>query len=84
MELNDEVERIESREDLVAFMNSLRSEYGLRPDWWENRDLKSYLEALAGWTEDMDGYFRNHGLEPPLTPTWRVFGMMLIAATMYE
>ena len=51
---------------------------------WENQDIKSFLEAMAGWVEDMDGYYLNKGEKPPVTPTWKTFAEMLRAATIYE
>lgn len=84
MNLHDEVERIETREDLAAFVQLLRLDYERDPEGWENGDITSFLEALAAWTADMPGYFANRGLDPAAVPLWRLLGMMLLAAKSYE
>ncbi len=84
MALHDEVERIRTREDLAAFVGRLRQDFERDPAAWQNRDLSSYLEALAAWAEDMPGYFENRGLDMSTVPSWRLLGMMLLAARTYE
>lgn len=84
MALHDDVERIETREDLATFVELLRLDYERDPDGWENSDVASFLEALAAWTADMPGYFETRGLDPTDVPLWRLVGMMLLAARSYE
>jgi hypothetical protein len=48
--LHDDVERIETREDLAAFVESLRLDYEQDPTKWANDDVSTYLEALASPT----------------------------------
>lgn len=55
-----------------------------RPDAWENASLDRYLEALAAWVEDMDGYYQNRGQAAPEQPNWKTLGEILLAATTYE
>jgi hypothetical protein len=78
------VSGISSRADLVEFIRELAIDLLDQPDVWENASLESYLEALAAWTQDMDGYMANAGRTTPAEPSWRVFGEMLIAARIYE
>jgi hypothetical protein len=82
--LHDDVERIETRADLASFIERLRSDFEQDPTGWQNRDLSSYLEALAAWATDMPGYFENRGLDMSSVPRWRLLGMMLLAARTYE
>lgn len=84
MHLNDQVSRISSREDFVAFVRALRADLEAAPGEWENDTLERFLEAVAAWTHDMDGYFRNRGEPVPKQPDWRTFGQILIAAKHYE
>lgn len=51
---------------------------------WPNNTLESYLEAIGGWTEDMDGYFQNRDGESPDQPTWSLLAKILLAARVYE
>ena len=46
----------------------------MKPEEWENRDLPSYLEAIAAWVDDMDGYYRNLGEDSPTSPLGRRWG----------
>ena len=84
MELYERVNEIDSRHDLVEFIQALRGDLLQRGDKWENATLEEFLEALAGWTADMDGVFLNRGEQTPQQPSWRLVGRMLYAATSYE
>lgn len=86
MDLVEQVEAIQTREDLVAFVRALLADLVENADKaeWENPTLERYLEALAAWTEDMDGYFLNTGQPIPEQPTWNLIGQMLYAAKIYE
>lgn len=77
-------ENIKSREELAAFVAALASEVQRAPNTLGEQDLRSFLEALAAWINDMDGYFLNRGEPVPDHPSWRTFAQMLIAATTYE
>jgi hypothetical protein len=84
MSVHETVELIETREDLVAFIEQLRSDHEDHPEGWGNNELASYLDGLAGWTDDMAGYLTNRGIDSDEIPVWRLFGMMLLAAAAYE
>ncbi|MGW4675869.1 DUF7660 family protein [Streptomyces sp. NPDC004324] len=45
----------------------------------ENADLPSFLEALASWIDDADGWYNNAG-----RGDWRFSARALRAATIYE
>jgi hypothetical protein len=77
-------EDIQTRDDLVLFVRDLLADLRSRPDAWENASLDTYLEALAAWVEDMEGYYRNRGEATPEPPSWKTLGEILLAATMYE
>lgn len=83
-EIHEQVMEIQTRPDLVAFIERIRDDLREHPEMWENATLDSFLSALASWTEDMDGYYYNQRLEIPKTPTWKMFGQMLAAARIYE
>ncbi|MFF9166474.1 MULTISPECIES: hypothetical protein [unclassified Streptomyces] len=77
-------DRVASREDLAAFVRSLRRSHAEDGGSWENADLRSFLEALAAWVDDADGWYRNTGRELPSAGDWTFFARALQAATMYE
>ena len=82
--LGEFVETIRSREDLAGFVRDLINDLGARPGEWENNRLETYLEALAAWVEDMEGYYQNRGEEAPQEPSWKLLGEILLAAKFYE
>ena len=84
MELDEIAEKVGAREELATFIPRLQNELVLNPHRWENCSLPAYLDALAAWVEDMDGYFKNRGEPVPASPTWKLVGQMLLAAGMYE
>ncbi|MGW7202938.1 DUF7660 family protein [Streptomyces sp. NPDC054837] len=77
-------DEIHSREDLVAFIRDLHQDYLRRGQDWENSTLDRFLEALASWTEDSGGWYRNFGKELPANGDWTFIARALSAATVYE
>lgn len=84
MRLDEQIEGIKTKADLIAFIEALGRDLKTNPKEWENATLERYLTALASWLEDSDGYYRNHGMDPPTSPSWRSVADMLIAGKMYE
>ncbi len=84
MNLNDQVEAVEDRAQLVAFIQALSKEFIANPRQWQHETIDQYLEALGAWIDDMDGYFINQGQQPPKEPTWKLFAQICIAAKYYE
>lgn len=84
MELHEKVTGIKSKADLVAFVQALCADLQANPEAWENVTLDRYLQALASWIEDSDGYYNNQGRPIPTTPSWRDVADMLMAAKIYE
>ena len=82
--MNAQVDSIQQRDVSVEFVRALRTSLKREPDSWENGDLPSYLDALAAWVEDMEGYYLNRGEAVPEQPTWRTLGQVLLAARVYE
>ena len=83
-DLNALAERIATREDFAAFAGALRDHLQGQPSEWENPDLASFLDAIAAWVKDMDGYYLSRGEPVPATPSWKTFGRILLAARVYE
>src|SRR5947207_12340293 len=76
--------QVRNCEDFVSFVRALLADLKKNPDAWENRNLDSFLDALAAWVEDMDGYYLNAGGPVPEQPTWKTLADMLLAARIYE
>jgi hypothetical protein len=83
-QLNELVQQVHSRADFIKFLGALRDHLERKPEEWENRDLASFLNALAAWVEDMDGYYQNLGESVPDQPSWKTMGQILLAARVYE
>ncbi|WP_329435173.1 hypothetical protein OG564_29145 [Streptomyces sp. NBC_01280] len=77
-------EHVDSREALATFVRSLQRSHAEDGSSWENPDLPSFLEALAAWIDDADGWYGNTGRELPACGDWRFFARALRAATIYE
>lgn len=80
----DRTNNIKTRADFVGFVKFLIGDLKNNSEEWENKTLSGYLEAIASWTEDMDGYYINNNLPIPENINWKVFADILIAAKMYE
>ncbi|MGK4330139.1 DUF7660 family protein [Lonsdalea quercina] len=80
----DEFFPVSSKDDLVKLISALARDFKENPDEWENKDLSSYLEAVASWIEDMDGYYENTNQPLPKDTNWKVFADILVAAKVYE
>lgn len=77
-------DHIDSREDLASFVRSLHGSYVDDGNAWDNGDLGSFLEALAAWIDDAEGWYGNVGRELPANGDWNFFARALRAATTYE
>jgi hypothetical protein len=77
--------RVATREDLrrlVAQMHADFVESGVLE--WENATLERFLEAMARYLGDLDGYFHNRGESVPDQPDWHLVALLLVAASGYE
>ena len=84
MSLDTMKEKIRSREDLSHFINALKDDLQANTNEWSNSDLASFLEAMAAWVVDMDGYYKNIGKPFSEEAQWNSFGDILYAAKSYE
>jgi len=84
MSISEQVKSVQTREEFVEFVKVLSKDFKSNQATWENKDAGSFLEALASWVEDMDGYYLNEGKTVPKQLDWNVAANMLVAAKMYE
>jgi hypothetical protein len=84
MSTTNRINNIKTREDFVSFVYELGKDYRMNPQSWENKDTGAFLEALAAWVEDMDGYYLNKGEPVPDKLNWKNIADMLMAAKLYE
>ena len=82
---NDKTYEMNSRGDLARFIYALQGEFEHHPEVWENRDLHTFLGALARFLNDADGYYLNRKEDVDAdVPSWRLLADSLQAATCYD
>ena len=69
--------KIKSREDFLEFMSFFITAT-------QDVSLKNYVEALAAWAADMDGYYNNCGKEVPTDINWDFIATLLYTGSIYE
>ena len=79
-----QVQKIQTKKDFVNFLRDLKKDYLKNSSSWENKDIETFLEAMASWVEDMDGFYINQGLPVPEKPDWKVFADILMGGKIYE
>lgn len=79
-----DVRKIETREEFILFLKSLKNDYSENLSSWENKDIAAFLEGMASWVEDMDGFYINHRLPVPEKLDWKVFADILMGGKLYE
>jgi len=84
MTWDEQIDHMKTREDFVTFVEALRKDLVQNPEAWHNIDLSSFLEALAAWVADMDGYYLNQKKPMPENVTWNIFASVLKAASVYS
>jgi hypothetical protein len=76
---------VESRSDFKGFLEDLAHDARTNLRSWENQDLPAFIEALAAYAEDIQGYYDAHGLRLRSDiPTFRLFADLLAGARVYE
>ena len=78
-------EIVQSREQLIDHLFRLLDDYDGAGNHWENRDVYTFLQAMAAWLNDCEGYYQQTGLSVDVNnPSWQVFADALSAAAVYE
>ncbi|MCB1025306.1 MAG: hypothetical protein KDB79_13000, partial [Acidobacteria bacterium] len=65
-------DQTQTRNDLVTFVEALRSSLETQREDWENPTLDQYLEALGAVLESLEYGFQNRGEEFPKDVDWRL------------
>jgi hypothetical protein len=76
---------VTSRDGLIRVIFELLDDYDSEGDKWENKDIYTFLQAMAAWLNDAAGYYRNTGQNVAVEqPSWQLFADALTAASVYE
>ena len=78
------ISKIKDHKDLSEFIEKIRQDLIDNPAGWQNADLPAFLEAMAAWVEDFEGYCLNTGEPMPTTEAWQVVAKILSASKIYE
>ena len=73
------VKNIKSKKDFILFVHLLIKDYDKNPELWKNRDIPSFLDALASLLESKDKGEKFSG-----DPSWMMFAEMILEARSYE
>jgi hypothetical protein len=73
---------VNSRSEFVEYVRLVSASLAQVP--CENSLTSDYLEALSGWVEDMDGYFKNAGTQEDQYSKWSLMAQIVTAALNYE
>ena len=80
-----EPQPVRTRDELIDHIVRLLDEHDAVGDQWGNKDLYSFLQAMAAWLNDCEGYYRNSGQPVDARqPSWQLFADALSAASVYE
>jgi len=80
----DKLNAVRDRDSFIEFVHELAHAFRRHGETWENGRVDLYLDALAAWVADMDGYYTGKGLPVPAAPDWKNVADMLMAASIYE
>lgn len=75
---------VKTKEDLVVFIQELLKDFQENKENWENITLERYLETLAAYFNDINGFYANQGRTIPEQPDWEMIAVALKGASMYE
>ena len=84
MDLYKALENVQTRQDLVRFIQALRQDFLEGKSKWESPTLDSYLDTLAAVIDGLDARFANQGLHLPDQLSWHLLAEVLLTATTYE
>ena len=75
---------VRNREDFLKFLEALCVDFESNRDAWENDRLDSFLDAMLGWCQGLDGLRENMGYEVEGRHRWQLLTDALMAARIYE
>jgi len=77
-------ENVFTSDDLSQFIFELSKKAEEKGCNWENKTLPRFLEALSARTVNAERYYEFNGIDIEREPVWRIFAVLLMAATTYE
>ncbi|KAF2519941.1 hypothetical protein E0W68_01560 [Flavobacterium salilacus subsp. salilacus] len=76
---------INDKEDFIEFVRELYEVFKTNPEKWENNTIELFLEAMAAYAKDIQGYYDNTNQNIDANKaSWQVFADILSGARIYE
>jgi len=78
-------EKVDNRKEFIDFIEKLSSDLRENPENWENKSLEDYLEAVARYATDIQGYYDNTKQNIDADKAnWQTFADIFLGARIYE
>ena len=84
MHLHESINAIQTKDEFIEFLNLMIKDKEINSEEWENKSITEYLEGMASWVEDMDGYYNNMNLQMPRDIDWKFIATLLYVGKIYE
>ncbi len=84
MNLNENLTKVNSKDEFIKFVGQLIKDLKNNPETWENPNLDNYLEAMQSWVEDMEGWENNLSIDISTMNVWQLMANILFASKIYE
>ncbi|MNE67105.1 hypothetical protein D3C87_481850 [compost metagenome] len=77
--------KVTDRTSFIKFLDLLHQDLLRHPETWENKTLPDFLEAVAAYTEDIQGYYDNTEANVDAEKAaWSTFADIFKGAKVYE
>ncbi|WP_293938181.1 MULTISPECIES: DUF7660 family protein [Sphingobacterium] len=77
--------KVTDRQSFIKFLDLLHKNLLQNPETWENKTLPDFLEALASYAEDIQGYYDNTDANVDAEKAaWSTFADIFKGAKVYE
>lgn len=77
--------QVTNRQSFIRFLELLHQDFLENESEWENHTLSNFLEALAAYAMDIQGFYDNTNQNINAdTASWKVFADIIRGAKIYE
>lgn len=74
-----------TRIEFIEFLKEFKTDFDKNKEKWENNNLSDFLESMISYTEDIQGFYDNMGMNINAdNATWENFSHILKGASIYE
>jgi hypothetical protein len=80
----EDTKHIASREDLIAFLDTIRDDFEKDGQHWENQDIPTFIEAFQAWLGSSEYAYKNVGIDRTTVSPWKEVADAFAAARIYE